>query len=450
MSKGSLLCALVLLQACFVVRSSLIASSRLTGGQIGDNFLCQDPIRGSRLMPSRGRDEFDGAEADPISDGELSGDEYASDDGGVFVEGDEADAEEEELLPLGADDGGAKDKSSGEKGSGGDVECPECGKLFKNDKSMFGHLRSHPNRGYKGATPPVKKLKLKLSPDSDAASPAPTSPGSDRPVTRYSQRDPQLTAFEMLCACVMLTLRYRDRQEIQQAPPPVSERKFNAMEQAEGVSERKLDAIEQDGGGIGGPGTSNAAAGVKSNNAGPQADNAVLCDEHGGTVAIVPKKRRSMPKQVSEAHKKVKLVTATKEKQKRPYICKHCKAEFPTYQALGGHMAGHQREKRVPALKEKETRQGMVAQGQNGKQAKGGDEPWRDGLSLSSRRLQAEELSMALNVERQSGQASGGHMRQHVGRRNDGSSSMAPLPTADGDRRRLLNIGLNVEAPEQE
>lgn len=79
-----------------------------------------------------------------------TGDEYASNDGGVAaVVGGEAAVEEEEglLHPDGEDSCGTKDSS----GIGGDVECPECGKFFKNDKSLFGHLQSHPNRGYKGA-----------------------------------------------------------------------------------------------------------------------------------------------------------------------------------------------------------------------------------------------------------------------------------------------------------
>ncbi|KAM0880936.1 hypothetical protein ACQ4PT_033256 [Festuca glaucescens] len=32
--------------------------------------------------------------------------------------------------------------------------CPECGKSFPSDKAMYGHLRSHPERGYKGASRP--------------------------------------------------------------------------------------------------------------------------------------------------------------------------------------------------------------------------------------------------------------------------------------------------------
>lgn len=40
------------------------------------------------------------------------------------------------------------------------LSCPECGKIFPSEKSMYGHLRSHPERDYRGVNrqaPPAKK-----------------------------------------------------------------------------------------------------------------------------------------------------------------------------------------------------------------------------------------------------------------------------------------------------
>ncbi|PAN24498.1 hypothetical protein PAHAL_4G226100 [Panicum hallii] len=410
MSKGSLLCSLVLLQVC-IAQLSLVSGSLLTGGQIGGNLLCQDPIRRAWLMSSHGRDEFEGHNADFIFDEELADEGVdTSDDRGVLVAVGEAGAEEEEgLLPSDGDDEGG-DNSGGTKdssGSGGDVECPECGKFFKSDKSMFGHLRSHPNKGYKGTTPPVKKLKL--SPETAAT--AATSSSS-------SSQD--------------------NKQATQVLPPPPS---FG-----------KLDAIGQAEGGIRGSATGYAAAKIKGNNDG----NVGNYDEHSGSFVKIPKKRRNMPKEVSEAHrKKAKFVPTLKEK--RPYICKHCKAEFSMHQALGGHMAGHHKEKVVPALDDSSLRahQSMAAESQNAKEQVGGgdedDNSWH-GNDLSPPRGQ---FSIVLDVPWQCGQASGGQMRQHS-KRNDGLSSppvvpvATPTPTDDGDGRRLFDIDLNVKVPEQE
>ncbi|XP_042423915.1 zinc finger protein ZAT2-like isoform X2 [Zingiber officinale] len=40
------------------------------------------------------------------------------------------------------------------------LTCPECGKIFPSEKSMYGHLRSHPERDYRGVNrqaPAAKK-----------------------------------------------------------------------------------------------------------------------------------------------------------------------------------------------------------------------------------------------------------------------------------------------------
>ncbi|KAL6909685.1 hypothetical protein ACP4OV_001344 [Aristida adscensionis] len=484
MSKASLLCALLLLQTCLAVRLPVAAASSRwpAGGQIGvvGSFPSQDPIR----MLSRGHGELAGTAADSISD-----------DGGSSAPSGE---EEEGQLDLDDDGSGGTKDSSGDRGSGGDVECPECGKLFKNDKSMFGHLRSHPNRGYKGATPPVKKLKL--SSDTEAASLAPPSPDIDRPPpAQRSHRDPRLTSFEILCACVMYTLRYRNSQAIQEAPPPppsITGKEDEAIEHADSAGigglvtsnagaelikssnaepefksnsaaelksnaapELKSNASPELKGNSAAEFKSNAAPEPKSNaaaelksNAGPELGISALADRQGGPAAEVPKKRRrNKPKEVIGEHRKEKAVPRIKEK--RPYICKYCKSEFPTHQALGGHMAGHHRDKKVLVPNEKGTfrpYQGTVGQSHNGIQAEPSGEGWRGRLLPASRQLEAQQFSMALNMGWQSGQAPGGHRSQQLERMHGGSSSVAPPPTHHGDRRRPLNIDLNVEAPEQD
>jgi len=233
-----------------------------------------------------------------------------------------------------------------------------------------------------------------------------------------------------LCAYGILTIKYRDNKQATQVPlPPPS---FG-----------KLDAIGQAEGGIRGSATGYAAAKIKGNNAG----NVGNYDEHSGSFEKIPKNRRNITKEVSEAHrKKAKLVPTLKEK--RPYVCKHCKAEFSTPQALGGHMAGHHREKKVPAHQIS-----MAAESQNAKrQVGGGDEDDNRcrGNDLSPPGLLSEQFSMVVDMPWQHGQASGGQMRQHS-ERNDGLSA-APTRhlTDDAVGRRLFNIDLNVKAPEQE
>jgi hypothetical protein len=388
-------------------------------------------------MPSRGVDE---SRSDPVFDGEG----YASDYGlpPVVVAEEGADAEDKDVLsPLWADDGG------------GGVECPICGKFFKNDKALFGHLRSHPNRGYKGATPPESQ-KLKLSPgtNDDVLLAASSSlPGIDGSSGQCSGRHPLLTPLEILCACFMLTLRCRDGKAEATAqralPPPLPHRSFIS----EGKLDGKTDATSSCG-----------AAQVKTEDpAGPETGNiGLLCD--GSIDGIIPPKkrrRRTCKEDSTEASSsssskkvKVKLVTTTTPKEKRPYTCKHCKAEFSTNQALGGHMAGHHREKKPPPPALMNTKEASSSEHQSvlvqSQAIGGGDEPSsRAGLLMSSNRMQVEQLpSMAPNTGRQ---APRGRLKLHFVRRNRGTPTPAAAGNA-GDRRRPLNIDLNVEAPEQE
>nr|CAB3487347.1 unnamed protein product [Digitaria exilis] len=46
-------------------------------------------------------------------------------------------------------------QGSGVAPAGVVIKCPECPKKFTSEKAMFGHLRKHPERGYKGATRPA-------------------------------------------------------------------------------------------------------------------------------------------------------------------------------------------------------------------------------------------------------------------------------------------------------
>ncbi|CAN6270586.1 unnamed protein product [Urochloa humidicola] len=445
MSKGSCLFCSLLLLVCIAQLVPLISSSQI-GVDDGDLILRQDPIRRAPLMSSHhGRDELaDGHSADSISD-----DEYGSIDGGLRLAGgvDAGDEEEEEGILHG--DSGGTNSTKGSYGSGGgaDVECPECGKFFRNDKSMFGHLRSHPNRGYKGAIPPVKKLKL--SPDTAAAASSSCSlSGIDRTTDQDGLRDPQLSPIEILCAYVLLTLKYRHSSNTaQEVRPSSSFGELDAIGQAEGTGASGGESVAV---------AHNAAAEFKCDTGAEAGNQLGNCDQHGYPVVKIPKKRRNMPKEVREAHrKKMKFVMPPKEK--RPYACKHCKAEFPTNQALGGHVAGHHREKKVPRLIDPS---GMAAESLNGKQqqVEGGDDDDKESLR---RGLLSEQFSVPLDVSWHSGnnRASGGQMRQHYGRSNDGLSSpaatatipaLAPTRTDDGDARRQWDIDLNVDAPEHE
>ncbi|CAL9109447.1 unnamed protein product [Musa acuminata var. zebrina] len=72
--------------------------------------------------------------------------------------------------------------------------CPECGKSFPSDKSLFGHLRCHPERDYRGVNPPPEARRK------SGASPAAKRPSAKRGRQRKAvTADPEaITAARIL------------------------------------------------------------------------------------------------------------------------------------------------------------------------------------------------------------------------------------------------------------
>ncbi|KAK1617135.1 hypothetical protein QYE76_022652 [Lolium multiflorum] len=490
-----LLCVLLVLQALLAGYQQLAVAA--SAHQIGDDFLCQDPVRGpSGLMLSHAgsNDELNGDSACPgdwtrereeavIDEAEafFSGDEYTGEDDEdetLFVARDpDRCADEEEIAdgeesPMvggrGHDAVAEASKDSEELGSssGGDVECPECGKVFRSDKSMFGHLRSHPDRGYKGATPPRAKPRLVPSRPSTSPSPVNDRPGpGPGPVARYSQRDPNLNAFEMLAGYIMLTLKHRDSRIARERE---REQSVNVKREPDVSPEAEDEgsAVSKTGDGVAlrdRHGSSGSVTTIEEDNpsehGGSTAELTAAAEpvrrpsEHGCTAVAVEaptkskRERTDKSKEARQVRRKEKDV-ASAGKGRGPYICKHCQAVFPTHQALGGHMAAHNKDRRVQAQNE-QTALDLEAHHQN---RQGGDEEEvgrRGGMSASTRALLMERYTRMFNQGWQTRQENGGY-RRHT-ESEDGSTlpQVAP-PVADRDRCRLFGINLNVQAPHQE
>uniref|UniRef100_R7W6W6 C2H2-type domain-containing protein n=1 Tax=Aegilops tauschii TaxID=37682 RepID=R7W6W6_AEGTA len=207
------------------------------------------------------------------------------------------------------------------------------------------------------------------------------------------------------------------------------------------------------------------------------AGDAVVRNEHG-SVEVPRKKGRKKSKESTEARRKEKVPSASTVK--RSYTCKQCKAEFPTHQALGGHMAAHNKDKRIQAQNEQaaaaweaqqnqidrslnrlvtssmkpawEAHQSQKGQNLNRQETKGGGEEPRQGggMFMSTRELLMERYTKLFNQGWLSRQEAGGSSkRQHTENKDGGSPSIAP-PLADGGRRRPFDIDLNAMAPEKE
>uniref|UniRef100_A0ACD5ZS87 Uncharacterized protein n=1 Tax=Avena sativa TaxID=4498 RepID=A0ACD5ZS87_AVESA len=452
MSKQSSLlrvvCVLVLLL------QPVLAGDQQLLAQIGDEFLCQDPVKGpGSLMLNHVGDELNSDRAAApgeeafFSDDEYGGEEDSVGDGHAMdpdrsVDGEEyADKEEDEEDSLLGGQGAVSVATEGSNDSeelgsgGGDVQCPECGKHFRSNKSMFGHLRSHPDRGYKGATPPPAKPRL-LSPPVDTGRPVASQIAQDQSVNVKREphdqsvnvkREPDVPEEEdsvVSKAGDDVVLR-DDRGNTVHPSEDGNSVTMMAIEDKAPCSEVGSSVAEM---AVGNPGSS-----------------------QGSSIAVdAPTKRRKS----KEAHRKEKDV-ASATKARRPYICKHCQTVFPTHQALGGHMAAHNKDRRVQAQNDQAAweahHQGKSSL--NRQELKGGGEEGEQrggGLSASARALLMERYTRLFNTGWQSRQETGGYKRQHTGSEAGGSLPPVAPPVTDGDQHRLFGVDLNVQAPGKE
>ncbi|KAM0880935.1 hypothetical protein ACQ4PT_033256 [Festuca glaucescens] len=314
--------------------------------------------------------------------------------------------------------------------------CPECGKSFPSDKAMYGHLRSHPERGYKGASRPPTPVASaaageartkKAPPRREAAHQLPpikwpvtakrtrtptiaSSPVSAEPAAPVPSllKPPPLSEEEEEAAMTLLDLYHRMRGE--EAPsepedllPTTQQMQVNDDPVAENQTprpEQQLDPpahhvahhappVEHIFGIILGSQAaeaeqSNAAAAAAAASKGkmPMEPEPVSCGAllafrdkllSPGMASKRPKKRpfqdlakTQLPPAAgaAAAEEAMPLPPALRRipspASDRTFMCPTpmCGKAFPTHQALGGHMASHNRANRCAAA---QTMDGLAA-----------------------------------------------------------------------------------------
>ncbi|KAF2926435.1 hypothetical protein DAI22_06g127500 [Oryza sativa Japonica Group] len=185
---------------------------------------------------------------------------------------------------------------------------------------------------------------------------------------------------------------------------------------------------------------------------------AIVRDEHE---ARRRKKGKRKLKEPREEERKVK-----KEKKRHPYMCKHCNEEFSTHQALGGHMAGHHKEKRI-LLKEKQRERSLVLEKEPERSHHLMEEKHPErGLILEKKQLERSSIVLKekqpdknLILEEEQPEVVyqdkiDQTMNWQKTERNEGVSYLGggsnTAPIAQEDSRPPFGFDLNVEAPEQE
>ncbi|WOL17196.1 hypothetical protein Cni_G25985 [Canna indica] len=242
--------------------------------------------------------------------------------------------------------------------SGATRVCPECGKSFPSDKSLFGHLRCHPERDYRGANPP-------------APSEATTQPRRKRPqpgaislaaVTNWptARRGRKAATTTVAATCADPETYYAARILFLLA----CARPRARFDEANAADEKADD------------------------------------DDHDEKEAILSSCKRLKKKTKVRHLELVSQSAVGTQILGRRYQCNLCFKIFSSYHALGGHKASHNKNKNSPE----------EAADKNGGGGGGGTKREEDPVKAATN---AEHRCKICDLSFRSGQALGGHQRRH-------------------------------------
>lgn len=126
------------------------------------------------------------------------------------------------------------------------------------------------------------------------------------------------------------------------------------------------------------------------------------------------------------------------------YECKTCNKSFSSFQALGGHRASHKKPK---SDQEKQAVTSNDLQGEENVQQKRIISPVAQQISGHNSKTKVHECSMC-GSEFGSGQALGGHMRRHRSNITTSSTTKTNVVNIDEKVRNVLQLDLNLPAPD--
>ncbi|MQM00400.1 hypothetical protein Taro_033130 [Colocasia esculenta] len=289
--------------------------------------------------------------------------------------------------------------------------CSECGRRFWSQKALFGHMRCHPERQWRGVNPPPHLRRPQ--PTVDNQPPVPPPPSSPLPPPPQGGQGAFQDAEREVATCLVMLANGPTPED--DASGPTEEAGATDATQPAALPPSQVDVFPPSG-------TTDATPPVVL----PPSQVHLNFPPSGATDATTP-----VAPPPSQAHVSSPLSGATDAVPQQVPIpfqahancrfeCSSCKKVFGSHQALGGHRASHKNVKGCFAMAKNEGEEASgVSGGGNNDPGDAGDDGRRAGEGTVSAMGTEEHRCKVCNKAFSSGQALGGHQRGHCTGRDE-------------------------------